>query len=191
MDAQNRQDALDAQRQSGAVSQVRLEDPTLATAKAEATAGGDIAADPPAIAKLSVPRFGADWQRVVYEGTSLNTVLTPLGVGHYTFTAAPGQSGNFALAAHRAGSGGPFRNIDKLKAGDIAIVETATQRFTYRFLQSKVVAPDAVGVLASPPEGLTANTNADAFLTLTTCTPIHVNTHRYVVWFELVASADI
>lgn len=187
---QNAQDAQSAAQQQSAAESVQLEDPNVLRADVDDTNADSASAipQPTAIAKLSIPRFGSDWTRVVYEGTSVNNVLTPYGVGHYTKTVLPGQVGNFALAAHRAGSGGPFRNIDKLVEGDLAVVETATSRYTYRYLQSKVVEPSAIGVVAPDPIGLTAEHSSDALLTLTTCTPIHVNTQRYVAWFELVSA---
>lgn len=185
-------DADEAAKQQAAAQSVQLEDPNfIGAGGASESDSGDAIPEPTAIAKLSVPRFGSDWTRVVYEGTSVNKVLTPYGVGHYTKTGLPGQVGNFALAAHRAGSGGPFRHIDKLVEGDLAIVQTASTRFTYRFLQSKVVEPSAIGVIAPDPMGLTAQRSSDALLTLTSCTPIHVNTQRFVAWFELVSTEAI
>jgi sortase A len=137
-------------------------------------------------AKLYVPRFGARYVHAVAEGTSLNKVLNRVGIGHYQSTQMPGETGNFALAGHRAGNGGPFRLIDTFKNGDLAYVETADTWFTYRYLQTKVVKPSAIGVIYPKPVGLTAKSQSDSFLTLTSCTPIHVNTDRIVSWFELV-----
>lgn len=154
---QNQSDIQAAQRQDSEAQQVQLsEDPTVGPmSETEADETGTAHAEEPrAIAKLRIPRFGSDWQRVVYEGTSISKVLTPLGVGHYIGSAGPGEVGNFALAAHRAGSGGPFRKIDRFVAGDLVFVETATQRFTYRFLESKVVEPDDTGVIKPLPQGL-------------------------------------
>jgi sortase A len=191
---QNQSDIQTAQRQSSEVELVQLsEDPTVGL-HPETEVGEvntDQTAKPRAIAKLRIPRFGSDWQRVVYEGTSISKVLTPLGVGHYVGSALPGQVGNFALAAHRAGSGGPFRKIDRFVAGDLVFVETATQRFTYRFLESKVVEPDDTGVIEPLPQGLSEFAASNAYLTLTSCTPVHINTHRIAAWFELVDSTTL
>lgn len=137
-------------------------------------------------ATIRAPRLGANWSKKIFEGTSVAKVLTPLGLGHYETTEMPGEPGNFAIAGHRFGSGGPFLNIDKFQAGDLVYVTTKTGTFTYRYLQTKVVKPSAVGVLAPRPQGLTATATSDAFLTLQTCTPVHVNTDRLIVWFELV-----
>lgn len=194
---QNQADLQTSEKQSAEAEAVQLnEDPTVGSTAAENSAetGGDTVKSTPrprAIAKLLIPRFGADWQRVVYEGTSISKVLTPYGVGHYKGSAGPGEVGNFALAAHRAGSGGPFRNIDKFVAGDLVVVETATQRFTYRFLESKVVTPEETGVIQPLPEGLTKFSSSNAYLTLTSCTPVHINTHRIAAWFELVDAVTL
>jgi sortase A len=102
----------------------------------------------------------------------------------------PGEVGNFAIAGHRAGNGGPLREIDKFVSGDLVYVETASTWFTYRFLESKVVEPDAIGVIDAMPQGLTQQGGTSSngkFLTLTSCTPIYVNTQRIIAWFELVA----
>lgn len=137
-------------------------------------------------AKLFVPRFGEDYVRSIAEGTSVAKVLNTVGIGHYVSSQMPGEVGNFAIAGHRAGNGGPMRRIDKLVAGDLAYVETATKRFTYRFIESKIVSPDAIGVIRAVPEGLNGAVATARYLTMTTCTPIYINTERYVAWFEQV-----
>lgn len=137
-------------------------------------------------AKLFVPRFGEDYVRSIAEGTSVEKVLNTVGIGHYVSSQMPGEVGNFAIAGHRAGNGGPMRSIDKLVAGDLAYVETATKRFTYRFIESKIVSPDAIGVIRAVPEGLNGAVATARYLTMTTCTPIYINTERYVAWFEQV-----
>ncbi len=139
------------------------------------------------IGTITAPRLGDSWSQKIFEGTSVAEVLNPLGLGHYEATAMPGEIGNFAVAGHRFGSGGPFLNIDKFRAGDLVHVKTAAGKtFTYRYLQTKVVKPSEVGVLLPTPTGLTAAHTSDSLLTLQTCTPVHINSHRLIVWFELV-----
>lgn len=137
-------------------------------------------------AKLYVPRFGTDYVRNIAEGTSLSKVLNTVGVGHYTGTAMPGQVGNFAIAGHRSGNGGPMRDIDKFVFGDLVYVETATARYTYRFVEGAIVTPTSLGVINPVPLGLSVGETGGSYLTMTSCTPIHVNTDRIVAWFELV-----
>lgn len=137
-------------------------------------------------AKIRIPRFGNDYVRNIAEGTSVTKVLNTVGIGHYLGSQMPGEVGNFALAGHRAGNGGPMRLIDKFQAGDEVEVETASAKFTYRFIESKIVKPEDTGVISGVPVGLTGAKRSGKYLTLTTCTPIYVNTERYVAWFELV-----
>lgn len=137
-------------------------------------------------AKLYVPRFGSDYVRNIAQGTSVSKVLNTVGIGHYVNTQMPGQIGNFALAGHRAGNGGPMRLIDKLVSGDLAYVETAQTKYTYRFMESKIVAPEDIDVISAVPKELSGAVAGGKYMTLTTCTPIYINTDRYIAWFELV-----
>lgn len=141
-------------------------------------------------AKLYAPRLGEDYVREIAEGTGLNEVLNKVGIGHYQNTQMPGEVGNFAIAGHRNGNGGPMRNIDKFVDGDLVYVETANKKFTYKYLETKIVAPDETGVIDAQPAELTKKSASGKYLTLTSCTPIYVNTDRIIVWFEQVAEQD-
>lgn len=138
-------------------------------------------------AKFYAPRLGTNYVREIAEGTSLEKVLNKVGLGHYQHTQLPGEVGNFAIAGHRAGNGGPLRNIDKFTDGDLVQVETADKKFTYKYLQTKIVDPSEIGVIEPLPMGLTKKSESGKYLTLTSCTPIYVNTNRIIVWFEQVA----
>lgn len=134
-------------------------------------------------AKIYVPRYGKNYVHLVAEGTSLKKVLNKVGIGRYLATQMPGEVGNFAIAGHRFGNGGPMLKIDKLKAGDKVYVKTATTWYTYVWLQTKVVKPSAIGTIDRVPEGLKYPIESGKYLTFTSCTPIHVNTMRIVAWF--------
>ena len=49
---------------------------------------------------MRIPRFGAEWQRAIQEGTDLK-VLDNYGIGHYQGTVMPGSIGNSSYAGHR------------------------------------------------------------------------------------------
>jgi sortase A len=136
-------------------------------------------------ARMYVPRFGESWTRLIAEGTRWHPVLNEIGVGHYTTTVMPGEVGNFAIAAHRGGFGGAFRDIDKLTDGDRVYIETKNTWFIYKFLETEVVLPTDVGVIAPVPVKLDGATPGNRYLTMTSCTPIFVNTERIISWFEL------
>ena len=138
------------------------------------------------IAKLYVPRFGDSYVRNIAEGTDLDLVLNKVGIGRYIGTQYPGEKGNFAIAGHRTGAGGPMRDIDNFRAGDLVYVETAEAWHTYAYLETKIVDPDAIGTIAPDPEGLTNKVANQSYLTMTSCTPMYVNSQRIIAWFALV-----
>jgi sortase A len=136
------------------------------------------------IGQLYVPRYGKKYKRTIAEGTTM-TVLNGPGLGHYTGTQMPGDEGNFAIAGHRFGNGGPMLLIDKLKTGDLAYVKTSTTWYTYHWVGTKIVKPSYVGVVYPVPEGLATAAQGGHYMTFTSCTPVHINTLRIAAWFEL------
>lgn len=143
------------------------------------------------VAKLYVPRFGDSYVRNIAEGTSLEQVLNKVGIGRYIGTQLPGEVGNFAIAGHRTGAGGPMRDIDKFLPGDKVYVETEDTWYTYVYLESKIVDPGAIGTIAPDPEGLTNKVANRKYLTMTSCTPIYLNTERIIAWFALSEQQSI
>lgn len=135
-------------------------------------------------AKIYIPRFSKHWERLVGQGIRWD-VLNTVGVGHYPKTQMPGQTGNFAVAGHRGGFGGAFRNIDKFVDGDKVWIETNDGWYVYRYLQTKIVLPSDVGVIRKVPDFLDGAQSGGKYLTLTSCEPIWVNTHRIIAWFKL------
>jgi len=152
------------------------------------------------LAVLHVPRLGADWSRVVLEGTTEDQLSQ--GPGHYVGTALPGEPGNLALAGHRVGKGSPFLDADQLLPGDPIVVETADSWFVYRVLGDpasgdyaadpsgipgqQIVRPDDVSVIAPTPGGTEPTA---AYLTLTTCHPKYSAQQRLIVHAVLDGAA--
>jgi sortase A len=134
-------------------------------------------------ATLYVPRFGADYVRIIGEGVGLSAVLNKasLGVGHYPQTQLPGEVGNFALAAHRTTWGAPFGSIGDLQLGDKIYVQTADGWYTYGFRNHEYVLPTGVGVLEPVPQapGVAAG---ERFITLTSCNPRFSAAERIVAY---------
>ena len=140
-------------------------------------------------AKVYIPRLGDDWVRLIGEGIKWEPVLNKIGVGHYPYTQFPGEVGNFAVAAHRGGFGGSFKNIHRISLGDHVYVQTNAGWFDYEYRQTKIVLPEEVGVIKPIPEGLIGAVAGGKYMTLTSCEPIFVNTHRIIVWLELVGNS--
>jgi len=135
--------------------------------------------------RMYVPRFGSEWTRLVAQGTRWHPVLNEIGVGHYNTSALPGEVGNFAVAAHRGGFGGAFKNIHRLVEGDRVYLETNDYWYVYKYLQTKIVDPSDIAVIDPVPAELDGAQVGGHYMTMTSCTPIFVNTQRIVVWLEL------
>ena len=137
-----------------------------------------------AFAIVRIPRFGAEFARPLYEGTTREVLMR--GVGHYVDTAAPGEVGNFAIAGHRTTYGKPFNQIDKLADGDVVLVETKDTYYVYRVSGHQIVPPTQSSVLLPVPDQPDAEAT-EATLTMTSCHPEFSARERYVVHATLAA----
>lgn len=136
------------------------------------------------IAQVYIPRFGAQWERNLVEGTDL-TQLNKHGLGRYSDTQLPGQVGNFAIAGHRNGYGQPLGDVDKLQPGDPIIVRTEHYWYVYSYTSSEIVLPTDVSVIAANPER-PGQPATKRMITLTTCEPKYsAPTHRWISHGEL------
>lgn len=140
------------------------------------------------IANLYIPRLGRDYAWTIVEGTGTGDLEK--GPGHYSFSARPGQVGDFAVAGHRVGKGQPFLNLDQLRPNDAVLVETETRWYVYRVLPRRgspdgvpwreIVAPGDGAVVAPVPDhpGLRPTRR---FLTMTTCHPKFTAAQRMII----------
>jgi len=122
-----------------------------------------------AIGIMKIPKIHL--KVAIGEGVDNNTLK--YAVGHFKGTAMPGEKGNFSVAGHRSYTYSEYFNrLEELKEGDEIIVQTKKGEFTYKIYEKKVVEPTEVSVL---------NSTKDATITLVTCTPIRVATHRLII----------
>jgi sortase A len=164
-------------------------DPTVASSDPTVPSSDPTVPSPgQAFALLTVPRFGSTWQQPVLEGTGRDVLRG--GVGHYTGSALPGGLGNLALAGHRTTWGHPFKDVERLRAGDEVIVRTRTARFIYRVTGHLVVDPDDPAVLAAVP-GHPDAVPTERLLTLTTCHPEYSAHRRWIVQAVLQSSTVV
>lgn len=123
---------------------------------------------------IEIPKLGV--AAAILEGTDDRALKYT--VGHYPQTAKPGEKGNCVLLGHRNYVYGHyFREINKLREGDLIILKMDTEEFTYTVTESFVVEPEDIWVL---------NDSHDAEVTLITCTPMVTYTHRLIVKGKLV-----
>ena len=107
-----------------------------------------------------------------------------VGIGHIPGTAGLGQAGNCALAGHRSYTFGRFFNrLDELKIGDTISIITRDGEYKYTVYDKTVVLPSDVSVLKGSKD--------ENVLTLITCTPIYVATHRLIVKARLESGPQL
>ncbi|MEE1622102.1 class C sortase [Zafaria sp. Z1313] len=129
------------------------------------------------MARLRIPSL--DLSLPVYHGTGADVLMD--GVGHLQGTALPvGGAGTHAvLTGHR---GLPqatiFTHLDRLEAGDAIELDVYGRTLLYRVASSTVVLPTQTDPLRAQP--------GRDLLTLVTCTPLGVNSHRILVQAERV-----
>ena len=117
-------------------------------------------ADGDPLTRIKIPAIGVD--TVVVEGTSASALRA--GAGHYPSTPLPCESGNVAIAGHRTTYGKPFNQLDRLKSGDVVILETPVGSCTYEItVEPRIILPTDLSVVA--------NDLSRRMLTLTTCHP--------------------
>jgi sortase A len=143
-----------------------------------------------AIALLRIPRFGADYEVPILEGTDLGVLSH--GVGHYPNTADPGQVGNFAVAGHRVTHGQPFARLLELDKGDQVVVETRDAVYSYVLdtaPRDLTVEENASWVL-DPVPGQPDSTPSRPLITLTTCQDLFHSPDRSIAFGHLASSQN-
>ena len=153
------------------------------------------AAGTKAEALVRIPAFGDDYEMPLLEGTSDEALAS--GIGHLTGTAAPGEEGNFVVAAHRVTHGEPFAEFPSLRPGDLVVVVTAQATYTYSLDTAGddlEVSFDDDWVLAPLPDdpepgGVEpAQEPGQRLITLTTCAELFHTDERLVVFGHLVST---
>lgn len=129
------------------------------------------------MARVKIPSIDVDLP--VFHGTS-DAVLTR-GAGHLEGSHLPigGEGTRSVITAHRGlANATMFTNLDRVKTDDLIIVEMFGEVLAYRVRDIQVIEPQANGTIR-PEVG-------EDLLTLITCTPLGINTHRIVVTAERV-----
>lgn len=134
------------------------------------------------MARLRIPAIDVDLP--VYHGTSDATLAK--GVGHLEGTSLPvgGASQHSVLTAHR---GLPeatlFNDLDRVELGDRFTIEVFGEVLTYEVIDTRVVEPEDTDTLRAVA--------GEDLVTLVTCTPLGINSHRYLVTGERVTPTPI
>lgn len=118
--------------------------------------------------RIVIPAIGVD--APVVEGDDWESLKK--GAAHHIGSANPGERGNCVLSAHNDIYGEIFRYLPEMKVGDEIFVHTQAQKYRYVVEQTRIINEDEVGVMAS---------TSTPVLTLISCYPYRVDTHRIVV----------
>ena len=127
------------------------------------------------MSRIQIPDIGVDLPG--YHGTSAQTLLR--GAGHLEGTSLPigGESTHAVITAHRGlADATMFTDLNRVEVGDLFTVNTFGEVLTYRVVDTRVVDPaDATSIRQEAGRDL---------VTLVTCTPLGINSHRILVTGE-------
>lgn len=126
---------------------------------------------------IEIPKIDVDLP--IYHGTE-DDILS-VGVGHIQGTSLPvgGENTHCVLSGHRGLPGSSlFTRLDEMKEGDLFFLSVMGETLAYKVYDIQIVDPDNTDVLE-----ITAGKDD---VSLVTCTPYGLNTHRLVVTGERV-----
>ncbi len=121
---------------------------------------------------IQIPQI--DVNLPIYHGT--DEAVLQVAVGHLEGTSLPvgGESSHASISGHRGlPSARLFTDLDKMVEGDIFTVTVLDRTVTYMVDQIRIVLPEETSELAIH--------KGEDYLTLITCTPYGVNSHRMLV----------
>jgi LPXTG-site transpeptidase (sortase) family protein len=123
--------------------------------------------------RVSLPRIGVD-VAVEERGSAMGAWDVPRDdVGHFWPIAAfPGTAGNIILGGHSDFRDEIFNHLPQVRLGDEVLVAVGGQQRRYIVKELLVVLPDDTSVLKP---------SSQEQLTLITCVPYRVNSHRLIV----------
>lgn len=124
------------------------------------------------MAYVDIPKIGA--YLPVQHGTDADTLEK--SVGHVVGTSLPvgGESTHAVLSAHSGmASSKLFSDIDQLAAGDVFYIHVLGEVLAYKV--------DAIHTVLPTDTSLLQIADGKDYVTLVTCTPFGVNTHRLLV----------
>ena len=130
---------------------------------------------------ITISKIGVELP--IYHGTS--DAVLQVAAGHLEGTSLPvgGESTHAVISAHRGlPSAKLFTNLDQLEVGDTFTITVLDRVLTYEVDQISIVLPTETDNLQV--------VDGQDYVTLMTCTPYGINTHRLLVRGRRVATPD-
>lgn len=124
------------------------------------------------MAYITIPRLGQTIP--IYHGTE--EAVLQVGIGHLQNTSLPvgGEGTHAALSGHRGlPTASLFTDLDQMEIGDEFFIKVLNETLAYEVDQILTVLPTEMGALAIEP--------GQDYVTLITCTPYGINSHRLLV----------
>lgn len=124
------------------------------------------------IGHVEIPKINQDLP--IYAGSTEEVLHR--GVGHLEGTSLPigGINTRSVLTAHRGlPTASLFTDLDKMQIGDVFLVHNIKETLAYQVFQIEVIEPYELEKLAIKQD--------EDIVTLLTCTPYMINTHRLLV----------
>lgn len=119
---------------------------------------------------LIIPKI--DVKMLIMDGADDATLS--VAAGRLTYTDNFDEIGNCVLAGHRSYTFGKYLNrLNELEIGDKITIQTKTQTLNYTIYKSLIIEPDDFSILNK--------NDKDKILTVFTCHPPGVGSHRLVV----------
>ena len=126
---------------------------------------------------IQIPTIGVDLP--IYHGTAEETL--DRGVGHLLGSSLPvGGIGTHCVLTGHSGLAGTrmFSDLDQLRKGDVFYIRVLDETHAYMILDINTVLPEDTSLLSIDP-------NRES-VTLVTCTPFGINTHRLLIRGERI-----
>lgn len=130
---------------------------------------------------ITIEKIGVELP--IYHGTS--DAVLQVAAGHLEGTSLPvgGASTHAVISAHRGlPSAKLFTNLDQLEVGDTFTITVLDRTFTYEVDNISIILP-------TETDSLKVSEGKD-YITLMTCTPYGINTHRLLVRGRRITTPD-
>ncbi len=126
---------------------------------------------------ITIPKINVELP--IYHGTGENVLAQ--AIGHVENTSLPvgGESTRSVLSGHRGlPTAKLFTRLDELKVGDLFLLNVCGEKLAYRVNEIVTILPEEVDALEIEAE--------KDLVSLVTCTPYGINSHRLVVTGECI-----
>ncbi|MBI2907466.1 MAG: sortase [Chloroflexi bacterium] len=139
--------------------------------------------------RITIPSINVDARIIpvttIYEDGKPVWATASHAVGHHEGSANPGEPDNIIMSGHISsplkGEGSVFKRLPQLKLEAEVVLYTEKKVYRYRVVETKVIKPEQIEVMNPTPYPI---------LTLITCVPDWVYSHRLIVLAEPVSEED-